>query len=134
MISFGLFCTAVIVGWFIAQGGKAVGNKISELTAGHSGCSVKLTEDGKYYDLWYLGPNNHIETAWVENETGRNKVESLTYDNVNFMANIVRRGYTLKGPLLRNETVTAKTLKELADIIDKKFKAWDFEEKILNVR
>lgn len=124
-----IICMIVVVGFIAVGSAKSAGKEISRMTAPHSGCSVHLTDDGKYYDLWYMGPNHHIETAWVPYCSVRNKVMSLSYDNKEFEALIRCKDYG-NGPVLREEKVKARTLEKLAEIIEEKFKIWDFEDNL----
>ena len=126
---FGLFCVAVIIGWWIAEGGRNMGQKISRLTAEHSGCSVSLSDDCEYYRLCYLGPNHHIEHGYVyhiHENSFWNDVKTLEYDGKTFEAQILRRDY--KDVIYRKESVSADSLKKLSEAIEKKFKIWNYEE------
>lgn len=122
----------VVIGYFVIESARGVGRKVSRLTAPDGGCGVRLTDDGKYYDLWYFGANHHIETAWVPNCSARNKVMSLSYDKKEFEALIMCKDYG-SGPVLRVEKVRAHTVKKLAETIEGKFKQWDKEDNLLSL-
>lgn len=121
---FGLFCAVIIIGWFIVQGGKSVGNAVSNLTSRYSGCSANMTDDAKYWDMSYIGPNNHIEMTRLVAGSACNNITSLTYDNRIFKAVVERRDLA-PDRLLERKNCEAHTLKELAKIIEKQFKEWD---------
>lgn len=121
---FGLFCAVVIIGWFIVQGGKSVGNAVSNLTSRYSGCSANMTDDAKYWDMSYIGPNNHIEMTKLVAGSACNNITSLTYDNRMFKAVAERRDFA-PDRLLERKTYEARTLKELAKLIEQQFKEWD---------
>lgn len=121
---FGLFCAVVIIGWFIVQGGKSVGNAVSNLTSRYSGCSANMTDDAKYWDMSYIGPNNHIEMTRLVAGSACNNITSLTYDNRIFKAVVERRDFA-PDRLLERKNYEARTLKELAKLIEQQFKEWD---------
>lgn len=126
-----IVCLIFVIGYFVNESAKGVGRKISSLAAPDSGCKVHLTDDGKYYDLWYMGPNHHVETAWVEflnDGIYWNKVESLKRDRGMFEARIIREDYN--HVQYKEDTVRAATLKNLSERIEKIFKEWNFEQRL----
>lgn len=121
---FGLFALAIIVAWWIAQGTKGVGKKVSRLTAGHSGCSVRLSDDADHFVLCYLGPNNHVEYEWIKCGTVKNNISLLEYENNEFKA-VVRRMEIVPERTLKEEVFKARSLKMLVEPIEGRFKDWD---------
>lgn len=125
-----LFCILsmlFIIGFFVSKAAKGAGRKISRLTAPNSRCSVTRTDDGEYYDLNYLGPNNHIEMAKLRMGSTRNHIASLDYDNKVFKFVIKRREF-VPDRVLEEKTFEARTVKELAEDIEKQFKEWDTKD------
>ena len=121
---FGLFCVVVIIGWFIAEGCKGAGRKISNLAAPHSGCAAFLDDDCKHYTLSYIGPKDHIESAWVSYGSAYNKVVSLEYDGKAFKAVAVRRE-VVSDKLIEKKIFEGTTVKQVAGDIEQQFKEWD---------
>ena len=125
---FGIVSTLFIIGFFVNEAIKGIGRKISTYTAPNSGCSVIQTDDMKYYDLAYFGPNNHIEFASVDylyDDSHWNRVVSLKHDRGMFEASIIREDY--RHVQYKTETVRAATLKNLSERIEKTFKDWNHE-------
>lgn len=125
-----VFCIVsvlVIIGFFISEAAKGAGRKISRLAAPFSGCSVTQTDDGKFFDLNYLGPNNHIEMARLRMGSARNHVVSLTYENKIFKSVVNHREFVPER-VLEEKMFEAKTVKKLADDIEEQFKKWDTED------
>lgn len=125
-----LFClisVLFIIGFFVFEAAKGARGKISRLTAPNSGCSVTRTDDGEYYDLSYLGSNNHIEMARLRMGSTRNHIASLDYDGMVFKSVICRREF-VPDHVLEEKTFEARTVKELADDIEEQFKEWDAKD------
>lgn len=131
---FGIVSTLFIMGFFVNEAIKGIGRKISTYTAPNSSCSVKQTDDLKYYDLAYFGSNNHIELARVSclyDDNHWNRVVSLKRDRGMFEASIIREDY--RNVQYKNETVRAATLKDLSERIEKTFKDWNYEHHLETV-
>lgn len=125
-----LFCILsmlFVIGFFVFEATKGVGRKISRLTAPNSGCRVTRTDDGEYYDLNYLGPNNHIEMARLRMGSTRNHIASFDYDDMVFKSVICRREF-VPDRVLEEKTFEARTVKELADDIEEQFREWDAKD------
>ena len=127
---FCFLCMLAVIGYLIVAAGRSAGGKVSALTAPHSGCSVTLSADAHFYELWYMGPGNRIESAWVPRCNVRNTVESLTYEHGVFEVQLIccsRRD----GHVRRQEKVRAATLKQLETVIVSRLKEWDAEDGLL---
>lgn len=125
---FGLICALIIIGWWMVQGGKSVGRKLSEVTAGPSGCAAYMSDDASCYIISYIGPNNHIEHEWVDfiHDNGfLNTVDSLQYEEKMFKAQIGRKDYN--DEVSKKDVVEAPSLKELKGVIEKNFQEWNAE-------
>lgn len=125
--TFCILAMLFMIGYFITGAAKAAGNKLSWLSAPNSGCSVTHPDEGRYYDLNYFGPKNHIEMARIWMGSARNHVLSLNYDNQVFKSDIIRKEYA-PDRIIAKKTFEAKTVKELADGIEKQFKEWDIRD------
>lgn len=122
-----MFCImsmVFMIGYIFAEAGKGAGKKISRLTAPYSGCSVTQPDGVEYYDLNYLGPNNHIEMARLRMGSARNYVVSLTYEKKVFKATVQRREFA-PDRVLEEKTFEARTVRKLADAVEEQFRLWD---------
>ena len=129
--TFSIICMIFVFGYFIAESAKGAGRKISSLAAPHSGCKAFMSDDSSHYVISYMGPNSQIEHEWIEHiyENGYwNIVSKLEYDGKTFTAQTERKDY--KDNIFKIFVVQSSSLKELKEVIEKKFKEWNFEEQL----
>jgi len=115
-----------MIGYVVAEGMKGAGRKISSLTARHSGCSAYMEDDGEHYTLSYIGPKDHIESAWINCGSARNEVVSLEYDSRVFKA-VARCWRDSLDRIIEEKTFEASTVRQLAKDIEQQFKEWDIK-------
>lgn len=125
--TFCIVSVLVMIGFVISEAAKGAKGKITRFAAPYSGCSVTQTDDSKYYDLNYLGPNNHIEMARLRMGSAKNCVVSLAYENRMFKSVISRREFVPER-VLEEKTFEARTVKKLADDIEEQFMKWDTKD------
>lgn len=118
------------IAWVFIAGTKGAWQSITNPAPRYSGCNVTLSDDGKFWRLFYSGPNDHIEISNVPHCSARNHVVSLSYDLCVFEAHIRCKDYD-GSTVLREEKVKALTIKELSAIIEEQFKAWDSADGLL---
>lgn len=126
-----IICMIFVIGYFVTESAKGVGRKISRLAAPHSGCKAFMSDDSSHYVISYMGPNSHIEHEWIEHiyENGYwNIVSKLEYDGKTFKAQIKRKDY--KDNIFKTDVAESHSLKKLKEVIEKKFKEWNFEEQL----
>lgn len=118
------------IAWLFVAGTKSIWRSLHNSAPRYSGCNVSLSDDGKFWKLFYSGQNNHIELSQVPHCSARNSVLSLTYDHKEFEALIRCKDYD-GSTVLREEKVKASTIKQLTDIIEERFKTWDSTDGLL---